>query len=159
MSLLAIKNLSLSIYGVEILKGVNLSIASSEILAVTGESGSGKSMTALATMQLLPKGAQTTGTITLGDQDITQLSEPALCKLRGNDVGMVFQEPMTALNPVQTIGAQVAETIRIHDPSVSRTDALKRAAETLNRVGLPQDRFPLSRFPHELSGGQRQRVC
>jgi peptide/nickel transport system ATP-binding protein len=158
MSLLKIKNLSLSIYNVEILKNISLSIASGEIVAVTGESGSGKSMTALATMQLLPKGAQTTGTITLGDQIITELAEPVLCKMRGNDVGMVFQEPMTALNPVQTIGAQVAETIRIHDPAISRASAEARAAETLVRVGLPQDKFPLSRFPHELSGGQRQRV-
>lgn len=158
MSLLVINNLSLLIYGVDILRGVNLSITSGEIVAITGESGSGKSMTALATMQLLPKGTKTTGTITLNDQSLTDLSEPALCKLRGNDIGMVFQEPMTALNPVQTIGAQVAETIRIHDPAASRTSAETRAAETLTRVGLPQDRFPLSRFPHELSGGQRQRV-
>jgi peptide/nickel transport system ATP-binding protein len=158
MSLLEIKNLSMSIYGVDILKSVNLSIASGEIVAVTGESGSGKSMTALATMQLLPKGATTSGTIHLQDQEITALSEKALCGIRGNDIGMVFQEPMTALNPVQTIGAQVAETIRIHDPSTSRQAAEARAAETLTRVGLPQDKFPLSRFPHELSGGQRQRV-
>jgi peptide/nickel transport system ATP-binding protein len=158
MSLLSIKNLSLSIYGASILKNVSLNIAAGQIVAVTGESGSGKSMTALATMQLLPKGAETTGTITLGEHIITDLSEAKLCNLRGNEVGMVFQEPMTALNPVQTIGAQVAETIRIHDPSTARQTAETRAAETLRRVGLPQDKFPLSRFPHELSGGQRQRV-
>lgn len=158
MSLLDIRNLSLSIYGTGILHDVTLAIAPGEIVAVTGESGSGKSMTALATMQLLPKGAQTTGQIMLGDQDITQLPEQTLCDMRGNDMGMVFQEPMTALNPVQTIGAQVAETIRIHDRSIPRDEAEAQAAETLNRVGLPQDRFPLSRYPHELSGGQRQRV-
>ncbi len=158
MSLLDIRNLTLSIYGTGILHDVTLSIAPGEIVAVTGESGSGKSMTALATMQLLPKGAQTTGQIMLGDQDITQLPEQTLCDMRGNDMGMVFQEPMTALNPVQTIGAQVAETIRIHDRSIPRDEAEAQAAETLTRVGLPQDRFPLSRYPHELSGGQRQRV-
>ncbi|MDG1168554.1 MAG: dipeptide ABC transporter ATP-binding protein [Sulfitobacter sp.] len=158
MSLLDIRNLSLSIYGTGILHDVTLAIAPGEIVAVTGESGSGKSMTALATMQLLPKGAQTTGQIMLGDQDITQLPEQTLCDMRGNDMGMVFQEPMTALNPVQTIGAQVAETIRIHDRSIPRDEAEAQAAETLTRVGLPQDRFPLSRYPHELSGGQRQRV-
>ncbi len=158
MSLLEIRNLDLSIHGVEILRDVSLSIAPGEILAVTGESGSGKSMTALAVMQLLPKGASSKGQIHLSGREITGLSEKALCDLRGNEVGMVFQEPMTALNPVQTIGAQVAETIRIHDPSVSRAAAEARAAETLARVGLPQERFPLSRFPHELSGGQRQRV-
>jgi peptide/nickel transport system ATP-binding protein len=158
MSLLDIRNLSLSIYGTGILHDVTLAIAPGEIVAVTGESGSGKSMTALATMQLLPKGAQTTGQIMLGDQDITQLPEQTLCDMRGNDMGMVFQEPMTALNPVQTIGEQVAETIRIHDRSIPRDEAEAQAAETLTRVGLPQDRFPLSRYPHELSGGQRQRV-
>ncbi|NNE51602.1 MAG: ABC transporter ATP-binding protein [Sulfitobacter sp.] len=158
MSLLEIRNLSLSIHQFDILHDVSLSIAAGEIVAVTGESGSGKSMTALAVMQLLPKGTRTKGEIILSGQDLTQLDEPTLCGMRGNEMGMVFQEPMTALNPVQTIGAQVSETIRIHDPTISRARAEARAAETLVRVGLPQDRFPLSRFPHELSGGQRQRV-
>jgi peptide/nickel transport system ATP-binding protein len=158
MTLLSIENLSLSIHQFDIMHDVTLSIAAGEIVAVTGESGSGKSMTALATMQLLPKGAHTTGRIVLGDREITALDETTLCTMRGNDMGMVFQEPMTALNPVQTIGAQVAETIRIHDRTITRAEALDRAAETLTRVGLPQDRFPLGRYPHELSGGQRQRV-
>jgi peptide/nickel transport system ATP-binding protein len=158
MSLLQITNLTLSIHDFDVLHGVTLSIDAGEIVAITGESGSGKSMTALSVMQLAPKGARTTGQIMLGDKDITALSEPDLCQMRGNDMGMVFQEPMTALNPVQTIGAQVAETIRIHDTAISRASAEKQAAETLTRVGLPQDRFPLARYPHELSGGQRQRV-
>ncbi|OAN84901.1 ABC transporter ATP-binding protein [Sulfitobacter geojensis] len=158
MTLLQITNLNLSIYNFDILRDVTLSIDAGEIVAVTGESGSGKSMTALAVMGLLPKGTRTKGHILLGDQELTQISEPDLCKMRGSDMGMVFQEPMTALNPVQTIGAQVAETIRIHDANISRADAEAQAAATLTRVGLPQDRFPLSRYPHELSGGQRQRV-
>ena len=158
MSLLEIRNLSLSIHGLNILQDITLSVGAGEIVAITGESGSGKSMTALATLQLLPKGAVTTGQIMLDGQDLITLNEPALCAIRGNDIGMVFQEPMTALNPVQTIGQQVAETIRIHDRSVSRRAAETRAAQTLTRVGLPLDRFPLSRYPHELSGGQRQRV-
>lgn len=158
MTLLNVSNLSLSIHGLRILDGVTFSVAPGEIVAVTGESGSGKSMTALAAMQLLPKGAKTTGHLMLGDDDLSQMSEAALCGVRGNDIGMVFQEPMTALNPVQTIGRQVAETIRVHEPRVSRAEAEVRAADTLTRVGLPQDRFPLSRYPHELSGGQRQRV-
>jgi peptide/nickel transport system ATP-binding protein len=158
MSLLEITKLSLSIHGVDILRDISVAIDAGEIVAITGESGSGKSMTALATMQLLPKGAVTTGQIMLAGQDLTKLNEPALCAIRGKDIGMVFQEPMTALNPVQTIGQQVAETIRIHDRMMTRQDAEARAADTLTRVGLPQDRFPLSRYPHELSGGQRQRV-
>lgn len=157
MSLLRIENLSLSIHSVEILKRVNLSIEPGQIVAVTGESGSGKSMTALAVMQLLPNGAQASGSVLLEDQNLLNLSEPKMCTLRGAAVGMVFQEPMTALNPVKTIGDQVMETILIHK-AMSRSQAQVRAQEVLTRVGLPQDRFPLSRYPHELSGGQRQRV-
>ena len=157
MTLLSVQNLSLSIHGLSILKDVSFDIAAGEIVAVTGESGSGKSLTALSIMQLLPKGTTSTGSILLDDQALTTLPERALCALRGNDMGMVFQEPMTALNPVQTIGTQVAETIRIHG-TMRKSDAMMRAAEVLTRVGLPQDKFPLSRYPHELSGGQRQRV-
>jgi len=157
MRLLSIQNLDLSIHSYDILRGVTFDIAEGEIVAITGESGSGKSMTALAAMQLLPQGARTAGHIMLGDEDLTELSEPQLCAIRGNDIGMVFQEPMTALNPVQTIGDQVAETILIHEPT-SKSGAMARAAETLARVGLPKAQFPLSRYPHELSGGQRQRV-
>ena len=155
MSLLQINELSLQINGTPILSEVSLTVDPGEILAITGESGSGKSMTALAIMQLLPRGAQTIGTIHLEGTELTALPEPDLCTLRGNDIGMIFQEPMTALNPVHTIGRQVAETIRLHDP---QTDAKAQARDILTRVGLPPDRFPLSRYPHELSGGQRQRV-
>ena len=158
MSLLSITNLSVAIHRFNILQDVTLCVDAGEIVAVTGESGSGKSMTALAAMQLLPKGTQARGHIMLGDQDLLALPEAELCAIRGNDIGMVFQEPMTALNPVQTIGHQVAETIRIHDKTVPRHTAARQAAEALERVGLPNDRFPLSRYPHELSGGQRQRV-
>ena len=157
MSLLEVENLSLSIHGAQILKDVSLSIDPGQIAAVTGESGSGKSMTALAVMQLLPDGAQAQGAIRLQGQDMLTTSETDMCALRGAAIGMVFQEPMTALNPVKTIGDQVMETILIHK-AMSRNQALNRAKEVLVRVGLPPDRFPLSRFPHELSGGQRQRV-
>ncbi|WP_209505152.1 MULTISPECIES: dipeptide ABC transporter ATP-binding protein [unclassified Ruegeria] len=157
MMLLQVGNLSLSIHGVPILKRVNLSIDPGQIVAVTGESGSGKSMTALAVMQLLPNGATAEGAIRLDGANLLTQSEAEMCALRGASIGMVFQEPMTALNPVKTIGDQVMETILIHKampPAQART----RAAEVLTRVGLPPDRFPLSRYPHELSGGQRQRV-
>ncbi len=157
MSLLEIKRLSMAIHGFHVLHDVSLTVAPGEIVAVTGESGSGKSMTALSVMQLLPDGARTKGQINLQAQDINTLTEAELCDLRGNAVGMVFQEPMTALNPVKTIGDQVAETVLVHG-AATRSAALARAAETLERVGLPADQFPLSRFPHELSGGQRQRV-
>ncbi|MEP3347235.1 MAG: dipeptide ABC transporter ATP-binding protein [Litoreibacter sp.] len=158
MTLLSIDKLSLSIRGTPILRGVSLSIGAGEILGVIGESGSGKSLTALSVLQLLPDGAACTGRITLMGQDVLTLTEQSLCAMRGRDVGMVFQEPMTALNPVQTIGAQVAETILIHEPNTTKSNARKRAEQALTRCELPQDRFPLSRYPHELSGGQRQRV-
>jgi peptide/nickel transport system ATP-binding protein len=103
MSLLDITNLSLSINGTPILRDVSLSVNTGEIVAVTGESGSGKSLTVLATMGLLPTRSQTTGTITFKGQDLLITSEADLCNIRGNNIGMVFQEPMTALNPVQTI--------------------------------------------------------
>ncbi len=166
MSLLDIRDLSLSIHEKPILQGISLRIAEGEITALTGESGSGKSMTAFATMGLLPKGAQTSGEINFNGANLLTQTEPQLCDLRGREIGMVFQEPMTALNPVQTIGAQVMETILIHrkrEPAsggdaMTPVQAEERARDVLTRVGLPTDRFPLSRYPHELSGGQRQRV-
>lgn len=157
MNLLEIKALSLSINGSPILHDVSMMLDAGQVLGVVGESGSGKSMTAFSVMQLLPEGVTVSGAIYLGGQDLLAMSETELCKLRGNEIGMVFQEPMTALNPVKTIGDQVAETVQIHQPS-SRRAALAQAAEALHRVGLPQDRFPLTLYPHELSGGQRQRV-
>ncbi|MEQ8896174.1 MAG: ABC transporter ATP-binding protein [Roseovarius sp.] len=157
MSLLEIAGLGLSIGRASVLEDVSLSVGAGEIVGVIGESGSGKSMTALSVMQLLPQGARCSGRIMLAGQDVLRMRERALCRVRGNEVGMVFQEPMTALNPLQTIGDQVAETILIHE-RVGRGAALERAAEALERVELPQSRFPLGRYPHELSGGQRQRV-
>src|SRR5690606_6977705 len=157
MSLLEIEKLCLNIGNVPILKDVDLTIEQGEVLGLVGESGSGKSMTSLAVMQLLPFSAQTRGRITFDGVDILAAPEAAMNKLRGNEIGMVFQEPMTALNPVKTIGEQVAEGIRWHT-SANRADAEDTARKILDRVGLPESQFPLSRFPHELSGGQRQRV-
>ena len=157
MTLLSVQNLSLGINGTPILHDVSFDIKAGEIVAVTGESGSGKSMTALSIMGLLPRGSTPTGSITLDGSDILQTDEASLCRMRGNDMGMIFQEPMTALNPVQTIGRQVAETIRVHEDT-TKAEALTRAAQTLERVGLPNAEVPLNRYPHELSGGQRQRV-
>jgi peptide/nickel transport system ATP-binding protein len=128
------------------------------VLGVVGESGSGKSMTALAVLGLLPRGGQASGAIRFEGQDLARLSEVELCRIRGARIGMVFQEPMTALNPVMTIGDQVAEVVRLHQGG-SRQQALTAARRALDRVGLPADRFPLNRYPHELSGGQRQRVA
>lgn len=157
MSLLEIENLSLSIGETPILKGVDLSVAPGEVMGLVGESGSGKSMTALTVMQLLPHLSRISGRVTFDGIDILSATEDQMCALRGEDIGMVFQEPMTALNPVKTIGEQVVEGIRWHTRA-SRAEAEERARGILDRVGLPESKFPLSRYPHELSGGQRQRV-
>ncbi|CAI2934224.1 ABC transporter ATP-binding protein [Aminobacter niigataensis] len=158
MSLLDIEKLSLKIGSQPVLKDIDLSIAPGEVLGLVGESGSGKSMTALAVMRLTPDYAQIKGRITFNGIDILGATEPQMCALRGDDIGMVFQEPMTALNPVKTIGEQVAEGIRWHT-GASRAEAEERARKILDRVGLPEQKFALSRYPHELSGGQRQRVA
>ncbi|MCB1333133.1 MAG: ABC transporter ATP-binding protein [Roseivivax sp.] len=157
MTLLSVAALSVSIHDTPILKDVSLSVAPGQIVALTGESGSGKSMTALAVMRLLPEGAEAQGRIALAGADLMARTEAQMCAVRGNDIGMIFQEPMTALNPVMTIGDQVAETILVHG-AMGRAQARDRARAVLARVGLPEDRFPLSLYPHQLSGGQRQRV-
>jgi peptide/nickel transport system ATP-binding protein len=157
VSLLEIENLRLTIGGTPILNDVDLTIEAGEVMGLVGESGSGKSMTALTLMRLLPNAARATGRVTFDGIDILAAPETAMNRLRGDDIGMVFQEPMTALNPVKTIGEQVAEGIRWHT-GASRRDAEDRARRMLDRVGLPERQFPLSRYPHELSGGQRQRV-
>ncbi|KRB22567.1 MULTISPECIES: ABC transporter ATP-binding protein [Mesorhizobium] len=157
MSLLEIENLSLSIGDTQILKDIELSVAPGEVMGLVGESGSGKSMTALTMMRLLPHAARATGRVSFDGIDILAASEDQMCALRGDDIGMVFQEPMTALNPVKTIGEQVAEGIRWHTRA-TRAQAEERARKMLDRVGLPSAEFPMSRYPHELSGGQRQRV-
>ncbi len=157
MNVLSIKDLAVSIHGEAVLCDIDLALDAGEILGIVGESGSGKSMTALSVMQLLPPGSQWNGAIALAGRPLAGLAEAELCAVRGRDVAMVFQEPMTALNPVQTIGDQVAETVLVHG-GVSRTEARRVARATLDRVGLPESRFPMDRYPHELSGGQRQRV-
>ena len=156
MSLLRVENLSVTIGGAAVLSAVSFEARPGEVFGLIGESGSGKSMTALAAMGLLPEGAARTGAIHLGGRDLTTLSEPELCALRGAEIGIVFQEPATALDPVMTIGDQVAETVRLHRRA-SRRAAREAAAAALARAGL--EGVPLARYPHELSGGQRQRVA
>ena len=141
----------------KVLDGVSFDLAAGESLGLVGESGCGKSMTALAVMGLLPAAARAEGRILFEGRDLLALDEEALCGLRGRRIAMVFQEPMTALNPVQSIGDQVAEGLCWH-LGLGRGAAAGRAASLLDRVGLPQPRFSLDLYPHQLSGGQRQRV-
>ena len=156
-SALAVNNLSLRIANMMILSDVALTLQPGRITGLVGRSGSGKSMTALALMALAPQQAEIFGEVLLDDENLLQKSEPEWCALRGGRIGMVFQEPMTALNPLQTIGAQVAETIKVHC-DVTKPEARMRAEQTLSRVGLSPEIISPSRYPHELSGGQRQRV-
>ncbi|NDR59311.1 ABC transporter ATP-binding protein [Aliiruegeria sabulilitoris] len=156
--MIGIEKLSLTLSGIPVLRDVSLEIAAGRTLGLVGESGSGKSMTALSIMRLLPHGAQMRGAVHLENRVLSELSERQMCAVRGAEIGMIFQEPMTALNPVQTIGDQVAETLLVHG-AASRPEARAIARERLARVGLVPERFPLDRYPHELSGGQRQRVC
>ncbi len=160
MSLLEIERTDRStIGGVPILQAASTFRSSQgEIVGLVGESGSGKSMTALTVMRLLPHRRQCLRHAFISMESTSSPPRKRPCAgLRGNDIGMVFQEPMTALNPVKTIGEQVAEGIRWHT-GANRADAEGRARTMLDRVGLPENQFPLSRYPHELSGGQRQRV-
>ena len=157
MSLLRISDLSVRLGHKQAVRDIDLTLDQSQVLGIVGESGSGKTLTALAAIGLLPNNAQTSGKILFDGKDILGLPEKVMNTYRGNEIAMVFQEPMTALNPVKTIGEQVAEGIRWHG-GFSRANAENAARKMLDRVGLPPAKFPLSRYPHELSGGQRQRV-
>ncbi|HSY51777.1 MAG TPA: ABC transporter ATP-binding protein [Thermoanaerobaculia bacterium] len=137
---------------------VSFSVRKGEALALVGESGCGKSVTAMSIMRLVaPPGRITAGEVRFKGRNLAELSEREMCTVRGNDIAMVFQEPMTSLNPVFKIGAQVAEAVRIHT-KVSKKEAWKRAGEMLELVSIPDPVKRLDDYPHQLSGGMRQRV-
>ncbi len=142
----------------EVVRGVDLRIAPGEVVGLVGESGSGKSMTALAIMRLLPPGARvTSGRVMFRGRDLVAATDTEMNKLRGGDIGMIFQDPLTALNPAITIGRQLQDAIRAHQPLGTKA-ALARAEDLLALVGIPFPRERLHAYPHELSGGMRQRV-
>ncbi len=164
--LLQIQNLSVDFCSnestVNAVKNISLNVDRGEIVAIVGESGSGKSVTSLSIMQLLPKQANAKGNIlfTKEDQrtiDLLQLSETSINKIRGKDIAMIFQEPMTSLNPVLTCGSQLMETILLHQ-KVAKKIAKQKTIELFDKVKLPEPAIIFNRYPHQLSGGQKQRV-
>jgi len=144
---------------VRAVEGLTLEVLPGEVLGVVGESGCGKSVTALSTMRLIPErsGRIVRGAIRFEGEDVVPLDEARMRRIRGNRMAMVFQEPMTSLNPVHTIGQQIAEAVRIHQ-GLGRAQARERAIEMLERVRIPDARRRVDSYPHEFSGGMRQRV-
>ena len=162
-SLLQVKGLSVDFStrngNVRVLNQLNLHLLRGEALGIVGESGCGKSMTALSIMRLIPvpPGNISTGQILLNGTDVLQLTEREMEDIRGNEISMIFQEPMTSLNPVFTIGTQVSENIRRHQ-STNAAQAKEKTLQMLEAVGIPAPKLRISQYPHELSGGMRQRI-
>jgi peptide/nickel transport system ATP-binding protein len=143
---------------VHAVEGVSLYVEPGETLGIVGESGCGKTMTALSIMKLLPTGGSITGgSIKLDGTEISTLPDDDMRRVRGNEIGMIFQDPLTSLNPTMTVGKQIAEAVKLHR-GVSNEQALDRAAEVLNLVGMPQAKERIGEYPHQFSGGMRQRV-
>ncbi len=142
---------------VRAVRGLNLSVAAGEIVALVGESGCGKSLSALAVMKLIPPTARATGSIRYNGIELLSSADSVVRSIRGKEIGMVFQEPMTSLNPAFTVGDQIAETLRFH-LKISRSDAARRAIDLLGKVRIAAPEQRAKAYPHQLSGGMRQRV-
>jgi peptide/nickel transport system ATP-binding protein len=155
---LVVEDLTVDIDGRRVVDGISFEVPDGARLGVIGESGSGKSLTALAILGLLPDGATAGGSTRWDDVELVGMPDRELARLRGDEIGIVFQEPRTALNPIRTVGRQIAESVRIHQ-GVSRREARERAVAAAARVRLPDPETIVDRYPHQLSGGQRQRVA
>ena len=155
---LEVRDLTVDIDGRRVVDGISFEVPDGARVGLIGESGSGKSLTALAILGLLPDGASAAGSIRWNGRELIGLDDRQLAELRGDEIGIVFQEPRTALNPIRTVGRQIAESIRIHEKA-SKRDAAARAVAEAARVALPDPERIVNRYPHQLSGGQRQRVA
>lgn len=157
---LTVRGLGVTVRDQMLVHDVDLTIGAGERVGLIGESGSGKSLTALSIMGLLPEGLTTTGSVRVGgvDHELVGASERQLSRVRGREIAMVFQEPMTALNPTMRIGDQVAEAMLIHQAGQGRRAARASAVELIDQVGIPDPAEVARAYPHQLSGGQRQRV-
>ena len=161
--ILEVKDLQLSFHTfageVQAIRGVNFDLHKGETLAIVGESGSGKSVTTKAIMRLLPESSAEfkSGQILFNGKDLTKLSDREMQKIRGKDISMIFQDPMTSLNPTMTIGRQITEPLLKHQ-KVGRTEAKKIAVDLLRMVGMPKPELRIKQYPHQFSGGQRQRI-
>ncbi len=162
MSLLSVTDLSVTFPtddgDLKAVRGLTYRIAPGEVVAMVGESGSGKSAAAMAVIGLLPEYADVSGSVQLDGRELLGMSDEAMSKIRGRRIGTVFQDPMSALTPVYTVGDQIAEAIRIHQPDVGKAAARQQATELMELVGINQPERRARAFPHELSGGERQRV-
>jgi peptide/nickel transport system ATP-binding protein len=156
--LLAIDRLSIRFQSANAVRDLSLRIEKGQVLGLVGESGSGKSVTSLAIMRLLDSAAQVEGAIRLEGVDLFTLDAEAMRELRGRDIAMIFQEPMTALNPVMPIGEQIAEAIRVHHPEKPRRQVREEVLEAMHAVALPNPAQRYRDYPHQFSGGQRQRI-
>lgn len=157
-ALLRIENLTIRFGVTEAVRGLSLHIAPGESLGLVGESGSGKSVTALAILRLLGEAATVEGSITFDNQDLLTVAPEAMRRLRGRDIAMIFQEPMTALNPVMPVGEQIAEAVRTHQRGLGRREVRDHAIEAMRAVALPNPAERYGDYPHQFSGGQRQRI-
>ncbi|SIT89360.1 ABC transporter ATP-binding protein [Microbacterium sp. RU33B] len=155
---LRVQDLTIDLGGRRVVDGVTFDVPDGARVGLIGESGSGKSLTALAILGLLPDGASTGGSVRWNDVELLGMPDRELAELRGDDIGIVFQEPRTALNPIRTVGRQIAESVRIHE-HLGRRAARERAVAEASRVALPDPERIIDRYPHQLSGGQRQRVA
>ncbi len=156
MSLLSVKNLSISFSNHQVLSNFSLNLSAKKITALVGQSGSGKSIAALAILGLTK--AKVSGEIIFAGKNLLQLTEDELSEIRGRDIGLIFQDPNTSLNPLHKIGAQISEAVKIHQPKISKKDLAKRVEELLVMVEMKPFISRLKDYPHQLSGGQKQRV-